>query len=678
MKTIYHVSLFALAAASGAIASGSPARAADTADAPAGDAGDAIVVTASRSGDAIPADLLGSSVTVLDAQALDQRQTRVVSDILRDVPGVAVNRTGGIGGQTQIRIRGSEGNHVLVFIDGIKASDPYYGEYDFGALLADDQARIEVLRGQQSALYGSDAIGGVISYTTLSGREAPGVSLRAEGGSFGTVASAGRIAGTLGDTADYALSSSYLTTTGTPTAPGGHRDIGADTLGSSAKINWTPAPNLRITAVGRYSYTRADLNDQAIAATSPTVQGYPVITAVDTPGAHYRNEAFYGLVRAELGLFDGAMTNAVSAQITDANRDAYTAYGYNYGDRGRRYRGSFESTVRFGNAHAKNRFTLAVDAEREEFRAVDPSGYAFTGKNHLDTVGFVAQYDVTIDDRLALGASARIDDYTRFEDASTFRLTGSYRLPTDTRLHAAYGTGVKAPTATELFGYVDGQYIGNPDLRPERSRGWEAGLEQPLFDRHLTLGATYFRNRFTDQIETVGSFVGGTYISTSLNNGVVAKQHGIESYANARLGDWRFDASYTWLKAPQTIGALAGNAPAGGAFQSEVPVETQAVRRPKSIASATLSYAPADGPFSATLTVRHNGRQRDYAFNAFYQRLLVDLKAYTLVNLAASYALNRHVQIFGRIENLFDDDYQEVFTYAATGRAAYGGVRVRF
>ncbi len=138
---------------------------------------DQVVVTASRSGEPIPERLIGGSVTVLDAQALQDRETRVVSDILRDVPGVSVNRTGGIGGLTDIRIRGTEANHVLVLIDGIKASDPYDGAYDFGTMIADDQAKIEVLRGQQSALYGSDAIGGVIQYITLSGAEAPGVRL---------------------------------------------------------------------------------------------------------------------------------------------------------------------------------------------------------------------------------------------------------------------------------------------------------------------------------------------------------------------------------------------------------------------------------------------------------------------------------------------------------------------
>ena len=675
MRTHRFVSGFALATALAATLP-AMAHAEDAAPSDTTSDKDTIVVTATRSGDAVPASLIGSSVTVIDSKALEDRQTRVVSDVLRDVPGVAVNRTGAVGALTQIRVRGSEGNHVLVFIDGIKASDPYYGEYDFGNLIADSAARVEVLRGQQSSLYGSDAIGGVITYTTLSGREAPGYSLRAEGGSMGTFSTAGRAAGTIGDQADYALSASYLTTDGYPTAEGGNRDLGSNNLGLSGKFNWTPADNFKLTAVARYSYTKADTNDQSIAASSPIVRGYQVITTVDTPGEYYKNKAFYGLVRGELSLLDGRWTNALSAQYTDVARDGYASYGYSYGDKGQRYRGSFESTLRFGTDRIKHRLTFAVDGEREEFRTIDPSGYADTSKHSIGTVGLVGQYDLTVDDRLALGASLRHDLNDRFNDDTTYRLTGSYLFPTETRLHAAYGTGIKNPSATELFGYSSGLYIGNPNLKPERSEGWEAGIEQGLLGRALTVGATYFHSRFHDQIETVYTFVGGQYLSTTGNNAVVSKQSGVEVYASARVQDWRVDASYTYLHAPQTVQALAN--PYSGSFQSTVPIETQAVRRPKNIASFNLSYAPKDGPFSATLTLRYNGKQRDYAFNSSYQRLLVDMKAFTLVNLNASYDISRHLQVFGRIENLFDTKYQEVFTFATPGRAAYGGVRVRF
>ena len=166
-----------------------------------------VVVTATRDARGAFADTLGSSFTILSQEDLEKRQTRYVSDILRDVPGVAVSRLG-FGGQTQVRMRGAEGNHTLVMIDGIEASDPFFGEFDFATLIADDVARVEVLRGQQSALYGSDAIGGVINYITLDGREAPGLRTRLEGGSFGTKEVSARFAGAT-ETVDYALSGGY-------------------------------------------------------------------------------------------------------------------------------------------------------------------------------------------------------------------------------------------------------------------------------------------------------------------------------------------------------------------------------------------------------------------------------------------------------------------------------------
>jgi vitamin B12 transporter len=668
---IRFITLLALTAASPAIAQSSIAQASDD-----NAKGDNIVVTATRSGDAIPTDLIGSSVTVISSQDLQDRQTRILSDVLRDVPGVAVSRIGAVGDETDIRIRGSEANHVLVFVDGIKSDDPYYGQYDFGTLLNDEASRVEVLRGQQSSLYGSDAIGGVISYTTLSGREAPGITLRAEGGSMGTYDGGARIAGVKGDF-DYAISSSYYHTDGYPIAPGGDRDTGSNNLGASGKFDWTPAPNFKVTAVGRYGHTKADTDDQDIVADSPVVMGYPVILTVDTPGSYYTNRVYSGLLGAQWSLFDDAWTNAATATIADTTRNGYDYGALSYGDHGRRYRASFDSTVRFGSDHVKNRFTMAVDAEREEFANTSPGGFSDNGTHRIDTLGFVTQYDLTVDDRLAISASARIDDNSKFSDDSTYRTTASYLFPTGTRLHAAYGTGVKDPSASDLFAYATGQFIGNPNLKPERSKGWEAGVEQTLLGDRIKIGATYFDNRFLDEIDSTYTLVGGEYLQTTYNNADKFKQRGIETYASARVGAIRFDLSYTYLHSPQTTMVLADPAPADGSYQFPVPVTAQAYRRPKDIASANVTWAPKTLPITTTLTVRYNGKQTDYAYNADFNRLLVLLKSYTLVNLNATYDVTKNVQVFGRVENLLDKKYQEVFTFATPGRAAYGGVRLK-
>lgn len=653
-KNIALVSLLALY--------GTPALAQSSPDDEA-PAQDTIVITATRSGDAIPASLIGSSVTVIGNDALQARQTRYVVDVLRDVPGVAVNR--GIGGVTEVRIRGSEVNHALVFVDGIKSDNPAQAQFDYATLLNDEYSRVEVLRGQQSSLYGSDAIGGVITYTTLDGREAPGFSARAEGGSMGTYAGGARAAGAIGDTLDMALSGTFYHTDGYAVAPGGTDDVEQRSAGVTGKVNWTPASNFKLTAVGRYSYLKADLTNQDISAASPIVQSYPLTIAVDSPGNFTESNAFYGLIGASWDLFDGAWTNAATAAITDDNRD-YAPF--NYGTRGRRYRTTFSSTVRFGNDRWKNRFTAAVDYERQEFRNLGAEQHV------LHTYGYVLNYDMKFDERLAISASARIDDYNLFGDAATYRATASYMFPSGTRVHAAYGTGIKAPTPFELYSFT-GMFIGNPALQPEKSRGWEAGVEQNLLDGAVTLGATYFRNRLTDEI-------GSTFLpsgsQTAINRPGSALQRGVETYVNAKLGEFRLDATYTYLDAPRQLSTLVGNAPVDGSTPAPVLVQAQGFRRAKHIASLNFTYEPEALPLRATLTVRYNGEQNDNAFTASFRPLLVTLPAYTIINFNAAYDINPHMQIFGRVENLADDRYQEVFGYDSPGRAVYAGARVKF
>lgn len=608
-----------------------------------------IVVTGTRSTTPIRVDQSGSSITVLDAQALDQRQTRSVSDILRDVPGIAVSR---VAGQTQVRLRGTEANQTLVLIDGIEVSDPFVGEFDFGTLVADDTARIEVLRGQQSAIYGSDAIGGVIQYITATGREAPGISARVEGGSFGTVNAAARAAGVAG-ALDYALSGTINSTDGTPNARGGRRDLSNDTGAVSLKSTWTPAANARVTVVGRYSRSEQDFNDSDSDPTSPTF-GY----IIDTPGNRLVAQGAYGLVRGELDLLDGRWTNALTAQIADSQRDGYTRAGRSYGDKGQRLKGSYEGSLRLNQGVLRHQVTVALDLERESYRNTDPSGFAFTGRRHTDNLGLVGQYDLTAGDHAAFGASIRQDVNNRFADSTTYRVQGSYRFDSGTRLRAAAGSGVKNPGYYELYGYVDGRFTGNPNLKPEKSEGWEAGIEQSLFAGKVTAGATYFQSTLDDEIMT--TYPAPLYVATPANSAAKSRQHGIEAYLNARIGTaWRIDAAYTYLHARE-----AGRAE---------------VRRPAHIASAAVTWRAAADRGGVTLVARYNGSTDDQAFtDPSYVPVRVRLRDYVLVNLNADLKLTKRFGLFARIENLANEHYEDVFSFTNPGRAAYAGLRARF
>ena len=640
LKTI-SMSVIALAAATPAFA--------ETGD-PAERPGDEIIVSASRSGEGIEADKLGASVTVIDAQTLEDRQTRIASDVLRDVPGVAVTRIGAVGGQTQIRIRGSESNHVLVLIDGIEAADPFQGEYDFGTLIADPAARIEVLRGQQSSLYGSDAIGGVINYVTLSGREAPGYRARIEGGSFGTISGAARAAGASGDF-DYALSASYYGTGGYATARGGTRDVGSDSAGASAKLNWNPGDAVKLTGVLRYSYTDADTNNSEFDPTSPLF-GY----TVDSPGVHYKNKALYGLLSAQFSALDGHWVNTLSGQFADTVRKGYASYGFDYGDKGRRYKGSFTSSLSLGTEALTHRLTAAADIERETFQNL--TNFAFQGKRHTDNLGLVGQYEL-IGEAFSLGASVRYDDNNRFDDTTTWRVQGSYRLPTGTRIRTAYGTGVKNPGYFDLYGYIDGTYIGNPNLKPEKSKGWEAGVEQSFgANNWATVGVTYFDSKLTNEIFI--AYPPPNFDATPSNRTTDSKQHGIEAFASAQpIPELRFDLAYTWLKSREN-----------GVAE---------VRRPKHIASFNTTVTSTDQRLAGTLTLRYNGRTNDNAFtDPSYIPVTVSLKEYVLVNVGLDYKVSGSISVFGRVENLLGEKYEEIFSFVGAGRAAYGGVRLSF
>ncbi|MFN9849600.1 MAG: TonB-dependent receptor plug domain-containing protein [Alphaproteobacteria bacterium] len=610
---------------------------------------DTLVVTATRSGQAQDADRIGGSVTVLSPEILERRQLRDVSDILRDVPGAAVSR---IPGQTQVRLRGTEGNHTLVLIDGIEVSDPFAGEFDFGSLIADDAARVEVLRGQQSALYGSDAIGGVIHYMTSTGREAPGASVRIEGGSFGAFSAAGRIAGVSGDF-DTALSASLVTTDGAPNARGGVRDLDRMSGAVSLKSTWSPASHLRLTAVGRFARTEDDFNDSDTRTTSPTF-GY----IIDSPGVRFENRAFYGLLRGEGDLLEDRWTHAVSAQVADFQREGFNLRGRSSGNEGRRTKGSYETTMRFGDATARQRLTLAIDAERETFRNTDPSGFAFAGRRRLENLGLVGEYGLDLNDAAAVSASVRHDANDRFRDATTWRVQGSYLLETGTRLRAAAGSGVKNPGFYELYGFVDGRFIGNPNLKPERSEGWELGVEQALAEDGLLIGVTYFDSRLKDEIFT--TFPPPRFIASPANRATVSKQRGIETFVRAQLAPaWRIDAVYTNLRAREN--------------------GVKEVRRPNNIASLAVDWrAPADKG-GINLVVRYTGRQTDLAFiNRNFVPSRVTLDDYTLVNLSGELKVSARLALFGRVENLFSADYEEVFSFANPGRTTYVGLRARF
>jgi vitamin B12 transporter len=603
-----------------------------------------VVVTPTRDPNGLDPQQTGSSLTVITPREFEDRQVRIVSDVFRDVPGIAVGRTGGFGSLTELRVRGTESNQTLVLVDGVEASDPFFGFFDWGTLIADDVARMEILRGQQSALYGSDAIGGVINYETPSGHEAPGIRVRAEGGSMGTFGGAVRAAGVEGGL-DYALSGGYQTTDGFVVAPGGSRKIGSTLSSYGGKVSYEATPNLKLHAVVRHTDDDADQNGQDFGTT-----GF----ALDSPGATLKARSTYGLASADLSLMDGHWTHSLSVQGVDSVRDTTSNFVRDGGDKGTREKGSYVTTFRIDQGMAVHKLTFAVDRERETYQNTappDPFGPDLTTRA-VNNTGLVGEYDLTGGDRFGLGGAVRYDKNDLFDNAATYRVQGYYRATDAIRLRAAAGSGIKNPNQVEIFGFNAGAFpfVGNPNLKPERSEGWEAGFDWSVLEGRAKIGATYFDSTLHDEIITVFGPV-----TTTANAATESTQKGVEVFVDGRLADaWRVNAAYTHLDAKQN-----------GSTE---------LRRPKEMASLNLTWQPVDRG-SLTLTTRYTGKALDTEFATFST---ITLKAYTLVNLAGSWRLTDRIEAFGRVENLFDQDYQDVFGYRNPKRAAYAGLRARF
>ena len=342
------------------------------------------------------------------------------------------------------------------------------------------------------------------------------------------------------------------------------------------------------------------------------------------------------------------------------------------GDKGTRLKASYATTYRLDAGAFTHRFTGAYDYERETYQNTNPPGIfaADTTKRSVTNNGFVGQYDLTIGEVAGVGGAVRYDENEFFDNATTYRLQGFYRINDVVRLRAATGTGIKAPSQTELFGFNASAFpfAGNPNLKAERSQGWEVGADLRFADGRVRLGATWFDSTLKDEIFSVfgaplalcarPGFPPPTSCSTTGNRASDSTQKGLELFADTDLSDSvSIDASYAHMDAKED--------------------GVREIRRPDDSGSVNLTWhAPGDRA-SLTATVRYNGEMTDTDFSAFPART-VTLKAYTLVNLAGAWKVSETVELYARIENLADQSYQEVYDFNTPGRAAYGGLRLRF
>jgi vitamin B12 transporter len=597
----------------------------------------AIVVTASHAEE--QASETPASVTLIDARRIERIGSSLVPDLLRLVPSVAVATSGPAGSLTQVRIRGAEANHTLLFVEGIRANDPAAGnEPRFELLNADLASRIEVVRGPQSALWGSEAIGGVIAV----GGEAPGyggTQAFAEGGSRDTWRGAAR--SELGD-ADHGLS----------IGAAGQRSDGIDSfLGGGEKDGYS---NLGLRAAGRYRVSPALLlgaSGFALKGKSEfdgTLLVFPFTRADTLDETH--NKLAAGRLFAELGHREKSYAIASASLLGSSNRNELGDEFLNRSEASRR-------TVGLEGGHRLGRHQLiaAVESERETFEVRDSVFGGFSNQDRSrHHKSLTAEWRIEDLGALSTGLAVRHDIFSRFKDATSFRASLKADLGSGVSVSANYGEGIAQPTFVDLYGFFPGTFVGNPSLKPESSRGGEASLRYST-DRYGG-SLTYYRQQLKDEIATI--FL-PDFTSTALNAEGKSKRQGVELegyyHHNSAL---RLTLSYAWLDASE---------PDLGGGQLKEP------RRPKH--GGSLALDGTHGRLTYGAAVSYSGERHDTNFDVF-PPLAVKLDPYWLASARIAYRLAEQLEAHVRVANAFDDDYQDAVGYRSEGRSIHAGLRV--
>ncbi|SDD32849.1 vitamin B12 transporter [Paracoccus isoporae] len=575
----------------------------------------------------------GRANTVLTAEEISSKGVRNVQDALRAVPGLAVSSSGA--SNTQLRIRGAEGNHTLILIDGVRAAAGD-SEYFLSGLDIANIDRIEVLRGPQSVFFGADASAGVVNIITrqpATGSEAGGAV------EIGNGWAASAYASTRGDRGGVALNLSARDDKGYDHSgtPGGEAD-GIRRKAVSLSFDHRLTEALTAGVMLRRADEEYDYDDESW--TASTAGEY----VVDAAGQADRDETA-GQVWLEIGQPGGRLSHRLSYDRTDF------ALSQSNGTRTEartdiwKYRGIFG----LDGAYDTARQTLSIGAERRR------DENSITTSQNRRSNSAIIEYRGSFADALDLQLGLRHDDNEIFKDATTWSLGLSYALPNaPVRIHASAGTGVVNPTYSEQFGGFG--YIGNPDLKPEENRGFDIGVETEFLGGRGLIDVTYFHEKLENEISFNGlPLPDGT---NYLNLSGTSTRRGVEMAAQLQASDrLSFGASYTYLDA---------KAPDG-------QVET---RRPRHTLGLTAAYLFAEGRGSVSGELLHVAGNYDTQF--FGSFATEELDDYTLVNVAGGYDLTERVRLTGRVKNLFDADYTEVFGYATQGRTAYLGLEARW
>ncbi len=607
----------------------------------------------------IEASSYGRAYSVVTAEEIEARQIRDAAEALRGLPGVTLTRTGAAGGLVAVRIRGSESNHVLVLIDGVEVSAPQNGEYDFSGLLAADIERIEVLRGPQSTIYGSNATAGVIAITTKGGRRGGYEA----GGEFeaGTNESGYGLAWVRGGTdklsASVSLAARHDGGFDVSDQPGGKDDTD-DNVTFNFKLDGDIAEDARAGATFRVTTRDSEFDQFNFGAA--TRDG--LVTEADDSAT--QREIFLSL-HADFDALGRRIEHGPRLFYADVRTKNYTAGVKSSDAKGERFNISYRGTLALDAPTldaADHTLTLLGEFERESFENVDPTlvfDPSQLGRQERDIYGFAAEYRGSFLDALDVQLSLRQDLNDRFDDTTTFSAGLSYRFAeTGTRLHASFGKGVTNPNFFEQFGFIPATFVGNPNLKPEENVGGDIGVEQQFWGDRGLIDVTYFRERLQDEIVTTFG-PAPAFLSSVVNLPGKSKRQGVEvALSLTPLEGLDLEASYTYTDSED----------AAGLRETRRPAHEGAVR-------ATWRFDEGRAMLGADMRFVLDNFDTDFT-SASFGANQVKLSDYAVFGLRASYQLSDQAELFGRIENLTDRDYVEVDGYATRGLTGFAGFRL--
>ena len=571
----------------------------------------------------------GTAITVFTEEYIEEKQAKTVAEVLQDAPGVSISSTGGMGQQTSVFIRGAASNNTVVIIDGVKVTDQSSssGGFDFANLTTDSIERIEVIRGSQSALWGSDALGGVINITTKKGKEGFNSSANMEFGANNYAKQSVNINGA-SKRAHYSLSASNISTDGDSVKTGDDDDPDNDGYTNrliTMKGGYQFTPIFSVDAVARYSDSKSEYD--ATSSYSP----YDETADNDVYSTETTNLA---KINAHLNLLDNRWKNRLSFSYSDTTSETFDPNGY-YGsyseNSGDTYKGEIQSDYLVTTGNSQHRFTVAGEVQKDTYLA-----WSVEDEQKMDSSAVIGEYNLDWNSKIFTTISARHDFNSEFDDTSTYKLALSAWATKTIRLHTTHGTGVKNPTFSQLFGAY-----ATPDLDPETSVSTDVGVEYNFANNSGYIDLTFFDAQYDDAIRYNSS----TWAYENQDE----KVQGIELSSFVKVSkDFNISGQYTYLET-----------------EDGTDEKLELLRRPKHSASISNSYQ-FNEDLNFNLGVNYVGERYDYGY--------IELDEYFVVNLAANYQVTDRFAIYGRIDNVLDKDYVVVTDYNTDPFTAYVGV----